>query len=261
VDDDGRLVGPLLAEPPALTLWRAPTDNDRFGGIAAGWESDGLSVLERRSVAVERGADATVVRSTWSTAAGVEVGHVATVRPLPDGGIHVSEVAEIPAALRDLPRVGTVLGLAPGLETLEWLGSGPHETYPDRDRAGIVGRWSSTVADQHVPYVRPQESGGHADVRWIEVRDPADPARGLRIAFDRPLQASILHVRAADLASARHDGEVRRVPETIVTFDAAHRGLGTASCGPDTLPRYLVRPGTYGWSWSLRPVAGEPDPR
>ena len=31
----GRLVQPLLAAAPTLRLWRAPTDNDRFGGIAA----------------------------------------------------------------------------------------------------------------------------------------------------------------------------------------------------------------------------------
>jgi beta-galactosidase len=28
--------------------------------------------------------------------------------------------------------------------------------------------------------------------------------------------------------------------------------LGTASCGPDTLPQYLLGPGEYRWSWSLR---------
>jgi beta-galactosidase len=261
VGDDGLLRGPYLADPPALTLWRAPTDNDRFGGIAAPWDAAGLSALQRRATSVERHADATVVRTAWVTGSGVEVGHAMTVRPLPDGGIHVAETAEIPAALGDLPRVGTVMALAAGLEALEWLGSGPHETYPDRKRAGVVGRWSSTVADQHVPYVRPQESGGHADVRWIELRDPADAARGVRIAFDRPLQASVLHVRAADLAAASHDGEVPRVPEAVVTFDAAHRGLGTASCGPDTLPAYRVGPGTHAWSWTLQPLRGGAAPR
>ena len=49
-------------------------------------------------------------------------------------------------------------------------------------------------------------------------------------------------------------GELRPRPETIVQLDAAHRGLGTASCGPDTLPEYLVGPGTYRWSWTLVPV-------
>ena len=42
------------------------------------------------------------------------------------------------------------------------------------------------------------------------------------------------------------------VAETIVHLDAAHRGLGTASCGPDTLPEYRLGPGTYRWAWTLR---------
>jgi beta-galactosidase len=255
VDTEGRLTGPLVAAPPGLTLWRAPTDNDRFGGISSAWESSGLDALDRRLVGLEQAGGATVVRSVYATRSGVEIPHTATYRSLPGGGVNVDEVVEIPAALADLPRVGTVVELAAGLDALEWYGSGPHETYPDRKRAGVVGRWRSTVTDQHVPYVRPQESGGHADVRWLEVRDPADPSRGVRLAFGRPLQASALHMGAADLASAAHDGELPRRAETIVTFDAAHRGLGTASCGPDTLPGYLIGPGSYAWSWSLLPLA------
>ncbi|MFM8694646.1 MAG: hypothetical protein ACKOCY_08550 [Actinomycetota bacterium] len=34
-------------------------------------------------------------------------------------------------------------------------------------------------------------------------------------------------------------------------MDGAHRGVGTASCGPDTLAKYLIKPGTYKWSWSV----------
>jgi beta-galactosidase len=56
------------------------------------------------------------------------------------------------------------------------------------------------------------------------------------------------------LAAATHDGELTPRTETVVHLDAAHRGLGTASCGPDTLPEYLVGPGTYRWSWMFDPV-------
>ena len=35
--------------------------------------------------------------------------------------------------------------------------------------------------------------------------------------------------------------------------DLAHRGLGTLSCGPDTLPEYRVGPGRYRFTWILRP--------
>jgi beta-galactosidase len=62
---------------------------------------------------------------------------------------------------------------------------------------------------------------------------------------------SALHVRAADLDAATHDVELRPRAETVVHLDAAHRGLGTASCGPDTLEPYVLRPGTYRWTWTL----------
>ncbi len=144
--------------------------------------------------------------------------------------------------------------LAEGHDRLTWFGTGPHETYPDRARGGRVGRWSSTVDAQVVPYVRPQESGGHAGVRWLEVGGAVVP--GLRIDLDRPRQASVLPVTAADLDAATHDVEVRPRAETFVTIDAAHRGVGTASCGPDTLEAYLISTGEHRWTWILGPGAG-----
>ena len=59
---------------------------------------------------------------------------------------------------------------------------------------------------------------------------------------------------AHDLAAASHDVELVPRREITVHVDAAHRGLGTASCGPDTLPQYLVGPGTYRWRWSIIPI-------
>jgi beta-galactosidase len=110
----------------------------------------------------------------------------------------------------------------------------------------------STVTEQLTPYVRPQESGGHADVRWLELRD-AD-GTGVRLIPDRPRQVSVLHVTAADLDTATHVNELRPRAETIVTLDAVHRGVGTASCGPDTLAPYLVPTGTHRWTWILEPL-------
>ena len=250
LDADGRLVHPLLVAPPALTLWRAPTDNDRIGGMAARWEAAGLDRLTRRLVGIERDGPTTVVRAEVTTSAGFRVSHEVRYTALAGDGIAVDERVEIPEALDDLARVGTVLEVVPGLEDLEWFGSGPHETYPDRRRSGLVGRWTSTVTDQLVPYVRPQENGGHADVRWLRLADAT--GAGLRIDLDEPRQVSVTHVRAADLAAATHDVDVIACPEGIVVLDAAHRGVGTASCGPDTLPAYRLGPGTYRWGWTLR---------
>jgi beta-galactosidase len=76
------------------------------------------------------------------------------------------------------------------------------------------------------------------------------------VTLENPAQVSATHHRAADLAAATHDIELEARPETVVHLDAAHRGLGTASCGPDTLPAYLVGPGSYRWSWTIASIPG-----
>ena len=47
--------------------------------------------------------------------------------------------------------------------------------------------------------------------------------------------------------------ELQPRPEIFVHVDLAHRGLGTLSCGPDTLPGYRIGPGRYRFTWTLRP--------
>ncbi|HEY4752448.1 MAG TPA: glycoside hydrolase family 2 TIM barrel-domain containing protein, partial [Candidatus Limnocylindrales bacterium] len=258
LDGEGNLVHPSFAVAPALALWRAPTDNDRIGGMGRRWADWGLPSLRRTLVGIERGPSETTVGSVWRTAAGIEVPHTARLSRDEAGRIRINETVEVPDVLADLPRVGTLLTLRPGDDRLAWYGTGPHETYPDRARGGRLGRWSSTVAAQLVPYVRPQENGGHAGVRWLELGVRGD---GLRIDLDGPRQVAVLHVTARDLDAATHDDEVISRPETFVTIDAVHRGVGTASCGPDTLAQYVVPTGTHTWTWTLStPGGAEPRP-
>jgi beta-galactosidase len=254
LDAEGRLVHPLLASGPTLSLWRAPTDNDRIGGMAERWAEWGLDRLDRRLLSVDRAESETVVRSEYCAAAGVALQHRMVLCVIEGDGVLVEESVEVPESLVDLARVGTVLEAVPGLDRVAWLGTGPHETYPDRKRGGRIGRWESAVADQVVPYIRPQENGGHADVRWLELRG-ADGS-GFRVTLDEPRQVSVTPFRAEDLAGATHVGELQPRPNAVIHFDDAHRGLGTASCGPDTLPQYLVGPGRYSWSWLLQPLTG-----
>jgi beta-galactosidase len=257
IDDEGRLVHPLLARAPELSLWRAPTDNDRIAGIGAQWAELGLDRPERRLIAVERDGPVARVIEDLVLADGSVVRHETSFRRRGGDVIAVRERVVVPAGLDGLARVGMVLETVPGLEDATWYGRGPHESYPDRRRGARVGRWQMAVTDLATPYIRPQENGGRADVRWLELRDPdaaSEAGRGLRLAFDRPLQVSATHHRAADLAAATHDNDLVARPETIVHLDVVHRGLGTASCGPDTLPEYLVGPGTYEWGWTIGPA-------
>ncbi|MFL5672515.1 MAG: glycoside hydrolase family 2 TIM barrel-domain containing protein [Chloroflexota bacterium] len=249
VDDGGGLLHPLVADGPRLCLWRAPTDNDQIGGMAARWDALGLADADRSVVSVDTGPGRALVVSEYRLRDGQVIRHEETFVATDGGGIDVRERVVVPDGVEDLPRIGIVLETIAGLEDAAWFGRGPHECYPDRRRGAGLGQWHATVSDLAVPYIRPQENGGRADVRRLDLR--GTDGRGIRLAFDRPLQVSATHHRAADLAAATHDVELTPRAETIVHLDVAHRGLGTASCGPDTLPEYLVGPGTYEWSWSI----------
>lgn len=100
-------------------------------------------------------------------------------------------------------------------------------------------RDQSSVDDLQVPYVLPQENGNRCDTRWLEL---AGAGRGLRIEGDAPFEFTASHHSAAQLWEAAHTVDLERRPETFLCIDAAQRGLGTATCGPDTLERYRIDP-------------------
>jgi len=140
-----------------------------------------------------------------------------------------------------LPRLGVVLRLSDQLETLQWLGRGPWENYPDRLESADQGLWKSTVADQYVPYVHPQENGNKEDVRRLILSTGHEA--GLEITtLAAPFAFSALHYTAADLAAVRHNHELKPRPETVLSLDAKQCGLGNSSCGPGVLAKYSVPP-------------------
>jgi beta-galactosidase len=62
---------------------------------------------------------------------------------------------------------------------------------------------------------------------------------------------SALHFSAADLFAARHTCDLVDRPEVILSLDHRISGLGGASCGPGTLPQYLVPPMAYDFRFEL----------
>ncbi|CAN2224464.1 LacZ Beta-galactosidase/beta-glucuronidase [Candidatus Nanopelagicaceae bacterium] len=247
VDEHGQIILPYGIVAPSVSLWRAPTDNDRIGHIAAKWERYGVREISRTDCVVTQSPTSIKVVNNWETSTGISFKHTQLITPVADG-FAVKESVTVPKAFDDLARVGTVFELDGSLNELTYFGTGAHESYPDR-KIGRIGRYISTVAAQYIPYVRPQENGGHAAVRWFEVTNAA--GNGLRFAMSKPAQVSVTPNRAGDLADATHDVEVTACGNTVVHIDTAHRGVGTASCGPDTLDKYIIKTGVHTWEWTV----------
>jgi beta-galactosidase len=247
----------LLISGPRLNVWRAPTDNDgikawgnQLGRPLGRWLEAGLADLQLETVStrVRRSRDGSVsVVIRQRAEIGLEHRHA--YRVLPWGEIEAENSVRVPAALADLPRVGVTLTLEPGLDRLAWFGRGPHENYPDRKAGAAVGRYSAAVSEMYVPYIVPQEHGNHCDVRWLLLLD--SEGVGLRIHGAGLLQFSASHFSSDDLFRAHHTNELEPRPEVILNLDCMQRGLGSLSCGPDTLPRYRIRAGVHRFGYRI----------
>ena len=62
---------------------------------------------------------------------------------------------------------------------------------------------------------------------------------------------SATNYRAEDLYVCGNEADLWPRDELVVHLDVAHRGLGTASCGPDVLPKYRLTSGDFAFSYRL----------
>jgi beta-galactosidase len=252
----------FLSAGPQLQIWRGAIDNDGIKGWndpnkpLGKWKVQGLDQLALKTVSTlakpnSDGSVTLVIAHEGScTASPKAILHRQSYTIRPDGQIVVENEFTVNKAVPDLPRLGVVLELKPGFEKLKWFGRGPFENYWDRKRAAMIDLYESTVTDQYVPYVLPQEHGNHTDVRWLSLEN--GKAR-LLVTAPVLLEFTASHYTADDLFKAFHTFDLKPRAETILSLDYHQRGLGTASCGPDTLPQYKIGPGKYQFRYTLQP--------
>jgi beta-galactosidase len=223
--------GRVLLAGGAPHFWRAVTDNDIGIGTAkqlAVWKgmSEARRVTAIRLTRLDSGAQQVMVDYALGDAG------AATFRSLyhmgGDGTVTVT--GELAGLKPDLPppfRVGLAFTFPTLLDTVQWYGRGPHESYVDRKTSAPIGLWRGKIAEQHHDYIRPQESGNKVDVRWMEL---VGEGGGVRIAGDRPLMMNALAFPYADLD--RHapgtwkSSDIRPQPQGTLLVDAAQWGVG-----------------------------------
>ncbi len=254
---------PLLheGEGPRINLWRAPTDNDGIHGdrsVAGAWRRAGLDRLETHV----RSADVQTLSSEGA------VFHVAGVLSAKDVKssfefeqtytVHADGRLAIDTNLTPkgdmppyLPRVGLRLALPEGFEDFTWYGRGIEENYWDRKAGYPIGIYRLSVDELYYPYIYPQENGNRTDVRWAAITN----AKGVGLlAAGRPLlETSAHHYTQENLTAARHTCDLVRVPETWWNLDWRQSGLGGGSCGPWTLPQYMIAAEPMSFSMLLCP--------
>jgi beta-galactosidase len=252
-----------IAAPLVPNFWRAPTDNDRGNGMPrrlAVWRgaSAGRKVTAFKA-AKEAPALARVTVAGTLDAKDSKFGVEYTVDGA--GVVGVTLSIEPAAGLPEIPRVGMQMAMPVAFDRMTWLGRGPHESYWDRKTGAAVGLYSGSVNDLVHDYVRPQENGNRADVRWVAFTDAegnglmASGSDGVSGGKRALLNASAWPYTQEDLEKARHTSDLPQRAANTVNLDHLQMGVGgDDSWGAPVHKEYLIPATKHSYSFVLRPV-------
>jgi beta-galactosidase len=231
-----RRLGPFPVHAAALDFWRAPTDNDA-PAVARAWRRAGLDRLTSKTLAVQCGEDGLFMRQRIAPA-GADFGFLASLTWTADGMLFIA-VAPDGTWPGPVPKIGLRLVLDAAVEEVSWFGRGPGEAYRDTYQATRVGRFSLPAGALATPYIRPQENGNRMNARRLSL---AGPSGDLTVTSYPHVDFTVRPWSPEALTEARHTPDL--VPDgfTYVHLDAAHQGIGSASCGPPLQPAHTLSP-------------------
>ena len=149
-----------------------------------------------------------------------------------------------------LARIGLSFRLDPKFDKLSWYGKGPWETYADRKHSALTGCYHSTVKDQHVPFVKPCECGGHEDTRYAHI---SDGVHSVQIIGDQDFHFSALPYSMEEYQTAMYDNDLPDTPTgTWLILDSVHAGLGGDTGWYKNIhPEYRIPSGRYRYEFTI----------
>jgi beta-galactosidase len=242
---------------PRLNLYRAYVNNDRW--VYGNWKKSGLenlsSKVEKFDVDTSNPKAIVINAETlYSGKKDFSSRHIVRWTVMANGCIVVDNNVITTPEDMVMARIGIQMQLQPGFEDFSWYGRGPEENYIDRKTGAFVGRYSRSVSDMLTRYTTIQSCGNRCDVRWGLLKDKSE--FGLLVVPERPMSMTALHYTEMDLKYANHYKDLKARAETIFYLDAAHLGLGNASCGPRPMKRYILKAAPISFRYWLRPWAG-----
>ena len=254
----------MMSNSLLLNVFRLPTDND--GRQTTSWDNMGLRKLTVKGTGTEfnksdNGKTVSVSQtSTYTGKNGTKFDVNLNFIVCADGTIMVNSLISPSITGTIIPKLGFRLEMPSAMEQLQWFGRGPWDSYRDRKEACLPAIYKSTVTDQYEDYILPQEHGTKQEVRWISLTN----ANGKGLLFTAPDQmaASAVHFRPEDNYTDRdnrmkHTYQFKACTTTVVNLDAATRGLGNASCGPEVMAKYELKAANTAFRFFIMPITDQ----
>lgn len=156
----------------------------------------------------------------------------------------------------DMLQMGLILKLNGSYNRVRYYGMGEYESYCDFSCQDVMGIYETTAEDMYTENIKPQESGNRNMVRWAEITDSR--GGGIRItAIEQALNFKAVNIEEKNLCNSKHMEDVVHTDKTFVHINGFMRGIGSASCGPDTDEKYRKRMyygETYTYTFKLEVI-------
>ena len=248
LDVDGE---PMLKFRESMTpeFWRAPTDNDYGASLQKKmrvWKNPQMNL---KSFDKSESKDSVVLTANFEMPE-VKAQLMLRYRINAAGEVAVTEkmTTDKEAKVADLFRYGMQLQMPASFSKLEYYGRGPEENYIDRHSSAFIGKYEANVKDEYYPYVRPQESGNHTDIRYFSIFNPTT-GKGITFEGYAPMECSAIPYLVEDLdagiekehAWGQHSGDL--VEKGLVQLHIQQRqfGLGCIdSWGSSPMEKYRM---------------------
>ena len=260
LDVDGE---PMLKFRESMTpeFWRAPTDNDYGASLQKKmrvWKNPQMNL---KSFDKSESKDSVVLTANFEMPE-VKAELMLRYRINAAGEVAVTEkmTTDKEAKVADLFRYGMQLQMPASFSKLEYYGRGPEENYIDRHSSSFIGKYEANVKDEYYPYVRPQESGNHTDIRYFSIFNPAT-GKGITFEGYAPMECSAIPYLVEDLdagiekehAWGQHSGDL--VEKGLVQLHIQQRqfGLGCIdSWGASPMEKYRMHYQNRSFSFVIK---------
>ncbi len=282
--------GKTVFEPgngPKIDAFRAPTDNDNWAWSQ--WFINGLHNLRHHATCqptVARGEDGSV-RILYNIVSQAPCAGIAKHRPgkagqpfesiedgrelgeedfhftttvrytvFPDGSIGVACGIVSSDESLALPRLGFATKLPVQYNRYAYYGRGPLNNYADRKTGSFVGLYESTVAEQFVPFPKPQSMGNREDVHWCSLTTEEGDGVQFIADYDELMSTSALPWSDMQMTLVAHPHELPESDGTYLHLDCKVNGLGGNSCGQGgPLEQDRVKGALHQFKLLIRPLA------
>lgn len=228
----------ILDTPVALSLYRPATENDlAWAGKDRLWREEGLDSISQRLTDLKfKNNTVSVFAEILGTKGNVigKADYTCTVNAEGTLAVNVKFNPDT-AVIKNMPRLGLTFRM-PEAECgdVTYFGRSG-ETYVDRMSAGRVGVWTVKPVEDFYIYNKPSAAGNHTQTRYL-VFDGSN----VKVSSDRLFQFSAYPYGDDMVQRAQHINDLVPQPFVTVHLDAEQTGVGTATCGPDVLPKYYI---------------------